>query len=239
MKIIIALVALLAGVFTSSTARAQDWDFAASIYVFAAETEADIGDRSATLSFSDALENLDSTFMGTVTGNDGKWGFLFDFMMTDISNTEPTRGTVFGNKTLRVKTRIASGYLTYRLYNTDTVKTDIMAGARWFDTDNTIALSPGTSPGVTVNARDNWTDPLIGVRSEIAFNDRWSGLVMADYGGTGDRSTWQVSLIAAYDFNENWSARFGYRQIDVSNDGLANNFGFNQSGPIFGVTYRF
>jgi hypothetical protein len=66
MKLAILPVCGLAALSLAAPAQAQDWDFSASLYLYMAETETSIGNRSSTLSFSDALDNLDGSFMGLI-----------------------------------------------------------------------------------------------------------------------------------------------------------------------------
>lgn len=223
----------------NSPVVAQDWNYSTTVYLFTAETETNVGSASATLSFKDALENLDTAFMGVFEGNNGQWGFLVDYMLTDLSFDSSTSGAEFDGVEASVKTQILTGYLSYRLYTKETVSTDLLVGARWFDTDTRLKLLPGTSPGATADGSDSWIDPVIGLRSNFALSGNWSGTLVADYGGANDRETWQVLLTADFAFNENWVARLGYRHIDVSNDSFANGYGFTQSGPVVGVTYNF
>ena len=231
---------LVAAAFVaSSPAHAQDWNYSAALYLFAAETETSIGDRSATLSFSDALENLDATFMGTFTAENGQWGVALDYMMTDIGFNTATPGPAYSGLSTSIKTRILTGYLSYRLHETQTVSTDLLAGARWYDTNTTMTLQAGTSPTNSRNTSDDWTDPVIGLRSRFSLNDKWSGTVVADVGGWEDRETWQVLVTADYAFSDKWVGRFGFRHISVSNDAGTNSYRFKQSGPIAGMTYRF
>lgn len=72
MKTVVRSIAVAAALFSGGAAIAQDWNYSASFYVFAAETKTAIGNRSGTLSFSDALDNLDSTFMGSFSADNGR-----------------------------------------------------------------------------------------------------------------------------------------------------------------------
>jgi len=239
MKLAILPVCGLAALSLAAPAQAQDWDFSASLYLYMAETETNIGNQSSTLSFSDALDNLDGSFMGLIEGNNGQWGFILDYMMTDISFDNSTPGPVFGGTETSVKTSIFSGFVTYRLYSTSVVQTDLLGGFRWYDTKTRIKLLPGTSPGQSRSRSDDWTDPIIGVRSRFAIGGKWSGTALADIGGWSDRSTWQIAVTADYSFNDNWVGSIGYRIIDVTNDEGPLDYGFRQSGPLLGLTYRF
>ena len=239
MKQIFTPMVVATAFLAAASAKAQDWNYSASLYLYAAETETSIGDRSATLSFSDALENLDSTFMGTFSAENGQWGVALDYMMTDIGFNTATPGPLYSGLNTSIKTRILTGYLSYRLSENDRSSTDLLAGARWYDTDTTMTLQAGTLPTNSRTTADDWTDPVIGLRHRFSLNDKWSGTVVADVGGWEDRETWQVLLTADYAFSDKWVGRFGFRHISVSNDGGTNSYSFKQSGPIAGMTYRF
>lgn len=239
MKSIVTPLAVAASLSIGGQVHAQEWNYTASVYLFMAETDTGVGGQSATLSFSDALDNLDAAFMGAFEANNGQWGFLVDYMLTDIGFDNSTPGPVFGDLEVSVKTQILTGYVTYRLYDTGSVKTDLVAGARWYDTDTTLRLTAGTAPGQRRNTSDNWTDPVIGARTLFEINDKWSGGAMFDYGGVNDRETWQVLLTANYAINDNWVASVGYRHIDVSDDEDGRDYTFEQSGPVIGVRYQF
>jgi len=221
-------------------AQDSDWNFAANIYLFTPETNIGVGGLEGTLSFSDALSNLDMAFMGSFEANNGRWGFLADYMLTDLSFGNDTPGPAFSGLNTAMKTQIFNGYATYRVYQAPTVDLDLAAGFRWFSTKTDLTLLPGTSPGGTTSVNENWIDPVIGVRTHFEISEKWSGTAFADYGGfSSDSETWQVLLTADYNINENWVARIGYRQISVDHDINGTAFSFDQSGPIFGATYRF
>ena len=221
-------------------AQDSDWNFAASIYLFGAETDIGVGGLEGTLSFSDALSNMDMAFMGSFEANNGRWGFLADYMLTDLSFGNDTPGPAFSGLNTAMKTQIFNGYVAYRVYQAPTVNLDIAAGFRWFSTKTDMTLLPGLSSGRTTSVNENWVDPVIGVRTHFQMTEKWSGTIFADYGGfSSDSETWQVLLTANYNINENWVARIGYRQISVDHDIDGSPFSFDQSGPIFGATYRF
>ncbi|MEH6836795.1 MULTISPECIES: porin family protein [Falsihalocynthiibacter] len=239
LKQFVGLVALLA---SSSTAMAQesDWNYGATIYLFAPETTVSMGDVEGSLDFSDALENLDMAFMGAFEANNGSWGVLADYMLTDLTFSQSTPGPAFSGLSTSLKTQILNGYVTYRAYQTPTVNFDVAAGFRWFDTKTKMTLSAGTAPGRSTSVNDNWTDPVIGARVNFQMSDKWTGMAFADYGGfSSDSTTWQVLLTADYQFNENWVGRLGYRKISVDHKINGSDFKYEQSGPLLGVTYKF
>ncbi|GGH29931.1 Outer membrane protein beta-barrel domain-containing protein [Cribrihabitans marinus] len=228
-------------------ARAQqsDWQYAASIYLFMPESTTAITTPTrrleSTLSFGDALDNLDMAFMGAVSASNGRWSVLADYMLTDLSFGAPSPDPAFGGINTTLKLQIFNGYVTYRAHQTGDVQVDLGAGLRWMDTDTSLTLLPGTSPQISAAANESWVDPVIVARLRARFSDRWSGTALVDYGGfSSDDETWQVLLTADYELNANWLLRGGYRIISADHRlDNGNDFEFEQSGPILGVTYRF
>ncbi len=222
------------------TAYAGDWKYAATIYLYTPETTTAIGATETTLSFSDALDNLDMAFMGVFEANNGRWGIVADYMLTDLSFGNTTPGPAFSGVNTSLKTQIFNGYLGYRAYQNSKVTIDLTGGIRWFNTKTDITFLPGLSPGGTISVDEDWIDPVIGVRARFAMTEKLSGTVFADYGGFRSGSeSWQTFVTLDYDINENWVARAGYRYISVEHRINGTDFSFKQSGPMFGATYRF
>lgn len=234
---------LLSGAFAvaSSPALAEvgEWQYEGALYLFAAETDLSVGDLDATLSFSDALDNLDMAGMGAFAASNGQWTFVADLMYFDLGFSEDRDAPIITGVDADVKMTVfnVAGY--YRVHETPTSWFDVGAGFRYFDTENEIELETVGPNRPSQSADDSWTDPVIAARANFEFSDKWSMRVVADYGSfIDDRETYQVTLSVGYEFAENWSARFGYRYLNVENDDI-NDFRLEQSGPILGVMYRF
>lgn len=241
-----AIVPAAAGLLASGPASAQnsDWNYEATIYLFTPESKTAIntpaGRIEGTLSFGDAIENLDFAFMGAFAASNGRWSFLTDYMYTDLSFRNDTPGPAHSGLNTSMTTQILNGYAGYRVHDSGRAAVDLVAGFRWFDTDTTLTLQPGTAPQRSAAANASWVDPVVGFRIRTAFSDRWQGAAFFDYGGfSGGNETWQVLLTAGYVLNENWVLRGGYRYISMENEVNGNPFEFSQSGAIFGATYRF
>ena len=236
----LAISALLALQSVPSMAQDAGWNFDATLYLFTPETKTGIGGREGTLSFSDALDNLDMAFMGAFAASNGRWSVLADYMLTDLSFGNTTPGPAFSGLNTSLKTQILNGYVAYRFFEDSNVSVDFAGGFRWFDTRTNLTLLPGLAPGNTRSVQENWVDPVVGIRTTFRMSEKWSGTVFADYGGfSSDSETWQVLLLANYAFNDRWIGRIGYRQISVDHDVNGTAFSFDQSGPMIGITYRF
>jgi hypothetical protein len=225
-------------------AQQSAWEYEATIYLFAPETKTSIsnsvGSLDSTLSFSDALDNLDFAFMGAFGAHNGKWSILADYMYNDLSFGQSTPGDLFGDLDTEVTTQILNGYVGYRFYEDATTQLDVAGGFRWFSTESELTLTDGLAAGRSSRVDDDWVDPVIGLRARVAFSDRWAGTAFVDYGGfSSDSETWQALLTADYSLNENWVLRGGYRYISVDHTTNGNDFEFSQSGLILGATYKF
>ncbi|MEO9777915.1 MAG: porin family protein [Sedimentitalea sp.] len=238
----VGLFALAAG-GAPVLAQQNDWDYEGTIYLFMPETTTSISTPVQTLdgrlSFSDALSNLDLAFMGAVGASNGRWSFFLDYMYTDLSFSSPPPNPSFSNVDTAVTTQILNGYAAYRVYDEPTVQIDLAAGFRWFDAKSTMSLQP-VPPGVIASVDESWINPVIGLRAQLQFSDRWAGTAFFDYGGfESGEETWQALLTADYELNDNWVLRGGYRYITFDHATATGSFSFTQSGPIFGATYRF
>ena len=229
----------------AATAQNASWDFDASIYLFMPETKTAISnsqvDLDSTLSFRDALDNLDFAFMGALGARNGRWSVLLDVLYQDLSYGQPTSGPAFGDLNTSLTTTIVNGYVGYRVYEMPDVQVDVAAGFRWFDTETQLTLTPGTSgTSQSATVQNDWVDPLIGARARFVLSDKWNATVFADYGGfSSDSETWQFLLTADYIINDSWSIRGGYRYLSVDHTSDGTTLDFSQSGPIIGVTFSF
>lgn len=242
------ITALAAAAVTASTtmaaAQQNDWSYAATIYLFMPETKTGLvsprGPVEGTLSFSDALSNLDMAFMGAFGASNGRWSILTDYNYTKLSFGNSTPGPAFSGLNTSLKTQFLSGYVAYRAYESPTTQLDVGAGFRWFSTETTFTLTPGAAPGRTERVDASWTDPVIAARARFEFSDRWTGTAFFDYGGfSSDSETYQVLLTADYELNDRWLLRGGYRYISFDHKVNGNDFTFSQSGPLIGATFRF
>lgn len=239
---ITGVVALAAGISPAS-AQQSDWRYEGTIYLFTPETTTSIATPAqsidGTLSFSDALSNLDFAFMGAFGASNDLWSLFLDYLYTDLSFGSPSPDPAFSSVDTAVTTQIFSGYAAYRVYDDPGVQVDLAAGFRWFGARSSMTLQP-KQPGGSASIDENWVTPIIGLRARARFSDRWSGTAFFDYGGfESGEETWQALLTADYEINDRWMLRGGYRYITVDHASGDNTFSFTQSGPVFGATYRF
>ncbi|WP_420584828.1 porin family protein [Ruegeria sp.] len=236
-------LALLA-IATTASAQQSGWKYEATFYLFMPETETSIetprGTVEGTLSFSDALENLDFAFMGAFAATNGQWSVLFDYNYTNLSFGNTLGGPAGGSLETSVKTQFATAMLGYRVRQNPSAVVDLAAGLRWYSTDTGFTLTPGMAPVQNFGADESWVDPVVGLRARFDLSSRWSSTAYLDYGGFRSGSqTWQVLVTADYALNDRWLLRGGYRYISFDHDINGSEYEFSQSGPMIGATYRF
>ncbi len=236
--------ALFAFTATSTAAQESGWSYEATIYLFMPETETKLdtplGTLDGTLSFKDALENLDFAFMGTLAATNGQWSVLADYNYTNLSFSNTTSGPLAGELETSVKTQFLTALLGYRVRDDQSVAVDLAGGFRWYSTDTEFSLTPSGLPERTNDADASWVDPVLGVRARFALSDSWTSTAYVDYGGFRSGSqTWSVLLTADYAINERWVIRGGYRYISFEHDIDGSDYEFDQSGPLIGAAYRF
>ncbi|MEL6808881.1 MAG: porin family protein [Pseudomonadota bacterium] len=238
------LAAAMMTVAIPVAAQDSSWDTSFTFYLWAAETDTEITTASgvieSTLPFSDALENLDFAFMGALETGTGPWRLIGDFAYTDLSFSSPTPEPDFGGAEADIKLQVLNVYGLYNVRSAGGWAVDVGGGARWFETDTTLTLLPGTSPGQSARFNDNWIDPVIAARFTYDISDRWTAVGFLDYGGfRSDSESWQALISARYAVNDQWSVVAAYRYLDIKHGPSDDAFKFSQSGPLFGVRYDF
>ncbi|OSP55911.1 outer membrane protein [Pseudoruegeria sp. SK021] len=229
-----------------ASAQDSDWVYTVTPYVWVPSLNTNIGtavgEITADSSSRDTLDSLDFAFMGTINAQNGRWSVLADLIYADLSTSKDTPfGRLFEEAKVEVQLSAFSGYVGYRVLEASQGSIDLLGGFRAYDLDMTLSLSPGTRPGRKTSLTDNWVDPLVGARGAYAFNDRWSVEAGFDVGGTDRDSnfTWQALATLGYEINEHWSARGGWRYLDIEKSIDGQDVTVELNGPVIGLAYRF
>jgi opacity protein-like surface antigen len=228
-------------------AQDRNWSYDASIYAWFPDTNVSLGTPLGTvdgeLSISDALQNLDFAFMGTVEARNGRWGVIGDFVYFNISPDAPTpRGLAFSNVVVDTKLTMLSAYGMYRVHGDATTSVDLGFGARAYWSDITTTFVGNKAASRVFDTSDNWVDPLLAARVRAQFSEKWYGALFLDAGGfgVGSDSTYQVVATVGYNINAKWAVQGGYRYLDVDKqEGDLADLNIQLSGPVIGAVYRF
>ena len=227
-------------------AEAQDWDFRASLYAWTPGLDTTIGtpagELDASLSISDVLNDLDAAFMGTFEAQHGRWGLIGDLIYSDLTSSKGTPfGALYSKGKVETQLTAFTGYLAYRVWESDEGVFDFGAGFRSIWLDTTTTLEAGRLPTYSASADDSWTDPVLAARARVNIDEHWFATALADGGGywDGSSSTWQVFASIGYQFNPTWSMQVGYRYMNIEKEQSRGDLSMAMSGPLIGVSASF
>ena len=149
-------------------------------------------------------------------------------------------GGLFSTASVGSKITALTAIAAYSVQKNDRFTLDVGAGARMFWTDVDLTLS-GRLPTESTSQSDHWVDPIIVLRGHYDFDERWFGTFYLDAGGfgVGSDQTYQAGLGIGYNVNDRWSLAGGWRHLDFRREKSGNTLDFQQSGVIFGASYRF
>jgi opacity protein-like surface antigen len=135
--------------------------------------------------------------------------------------------------------------VAYRLAEGPRGFVDAYVGARYnyINVEVTTVLTTARVPVLVTNSSDTkqWADPLIGIRGQYNFNDKWFARGRLDVGGFNlvSNVTFQGSISAGYNFNQHLFAELGYRYLltDYEDGGFTYNLA--SSGMFLGLGIKF
>jgi opacity protein-like surface antigen len=236
-----ALIAVTSG---RAAAQSSNWTFDVSANLWTNDTtittDTPEGEVDATLSFSDAIKDLQFAFMGTVEARNGPWSVIGDLLYFKLSDTGSTpTGTLFSQVEVDSKITVISGYLAYRVYSDPKIAVDLGGGFRSFQADLDTEFTGAAAADRSFSNNQSFIDPIVAARVRMAFDDQWFGTLMLDGGGLDDSSTWQALATVGYRLNDKWAFQGGYRYLEAEWDSDYGESSLEFSGPILGVTYRF
>lgn len=239
---LMASAGIFAALAVPAYAQDSEWNYEASVYLFAADTDIGVGDVEGTLSFSDALENLDFAGMAAFKATNNRWTLIGDLMYFNLGFENKVSLPNFSRLDTDQKNTVFTAAAYYRVYETPMMLLDLGAGFRYFSTDTELTLKGRTAgiPDQVASSDEDWTDPIIAAHARFKLSEQWSSMVALDYGSfVDDRTTYSATVTLDYAFDENWSGRIGYRYVSFENNDLDQDFNFDQSGLVLGVSYKF
>ena len=233
------LAMALAGLTFSPAGMASDgWQYEITPYIFFSGMKGDIEigglppvDIDA--SFGDIADSLEAGFMGIFTARNGPLLFSFDGAYTKLEGSGT--GPVFGNTfTLTNKLTILQGNVGYRVLDDNKVDVDALAGVRYMKLEVDLA-----GPNNSVGSSDSWADFVVGGLMTASVAENVDLVAYVDLGGGGSDFTWQTMLGVNWQFADRWSAKLGYRYLDVDYEDNGVVFDVALSGPYLGVGFAF
>jgi hypothetical protein len=215
--------ALLAtvGANAQEGASSSRWQLTVTPYLWAAGLDGDtaangVGSEIDTGYSFFSLDNLDWTFGTAFEAQKDRWTLLVDGLYVEFSDEfDPP---VFAD----TEAEVSGGFLetSAALPTVSVPGMEVVFGMRYVTLSSKVQLTPSAIG----DASKSWLDPLVGVRYERAFNDRWSMNLRGDIGGFGVSSDLATNIAATVGLRmtQATTLRFGYRvlQMDFEDDGF-------------------
>jgi len=234
------------------TARKDGWQFEANVYMWGAA----VGGKTASgnnidVSFSDLVKKLQLGFMGGAGVRNGKWSFTTDLMymrLKDQSSGHVTAPVGPGvnvdvDATLKFQSWIVTPAFGYSIVDTDRVRLDLLAGARYLwlkpELDLGVAVGPLQPRNRTLSTSGSGWDGIVGIRGNVNLDKKWFIPCYVDI-GTGDSPfTWQAMGGVGYKISKVVDVVAGYRYLywKFSKNEVIDKMDF--SGPAVGMIFRF
>jgi hypothetical protein len=192
--------------------------------------------------YDDIAGNINGAFALIGEVHKGRVGVVGDVNYSDIEDDEATAGPFFSTLTSRTKTWIASAAGFYRLIERDRAFLDGMAGLRYWSVDSSLKLGTGILPAREISNREEWVDPIIGLKGLAPLGESQffvSGALLLGGFGMGSDFMWDGQINLGYQWGPTFCTTIGYRYLEVDYDEGEFLYDVSQDGPFLGLSWRF
>lgn len=242
---------LLLQINTSYSAEAKDgqWQFQLAPYAWLAGQNGSVatlqGQPAVDIDidfWDDILGNINGAIFLVAEARKGRFGLLADVAYTDIELEENTPSSYFSSISSQTKTWMVTASGFYRVVDAPRTYLDVLAGVRYWDIYSRLKLSSGILPKQSVSNKENWFDPVVGVKGLSYFGGSKlfvsGGFSLGGF-GVGSDLMWDAIVNLGYAWSSTFSATIGYRYLDVDYDDGGYIYDVAQNGPTVGLSWRF
>ncbi|WNC67138.1 DUF481 domain-containing protein [Thalassotalea nanhaiensis] len=250
---------VLTSVGLSNSVNAEEWQFEATPYIWAAANEGSAGayglgsngdinppPTEIDINFQELIDSTDLGTMFNFAAKKDNWLLFTEFTYLEVSDqATKSFSTPTGSSSADIDLEISGTVLDmgagYQFIEQDTFQLYGYAGVRYMDLDTDISIdSPGGILPSEITMGDSWTDGFVGVHTSWKINDKFSFNTRLEVGGLGDVDEAYMAHIAInHQISENWQVKYFYRyqKVDYKGDGFI--YDMEITGPGVGVTYTF
>lgn len=228
------------------TSQDDEWHVAVSPYLWFPGVHGTIGalgrDADFKASAADLLSNFRFGLMGTVEATRNRLLIPIDMMWIRLEDDKalpfPNLGATSAN--LKASEFILTPQIGFRLLNGKKMTADFLTGIRYWHFGEDLSFNPSVL-GLNFSKSQDWVDPIVGGRIQLALSRKIVLTAAGDVGGwgTGSQLEYQVVGLLGYKLNPVTTLQAGYRYLYVDYAKGGSNDAFIQAttaGVIFGVT---
>lgn len=192
--------------------------------------------------WDDVLGNINGALFLVGEARKGRWGGVMNGAWIDIEADADTPGPSYSKFGVRSEMWLFNAAGFYRLVDQGDTFVDVLAGFQYWSVETTLMLKAGTAPGQEIAEKEDWIDPVVGVKGKTPLGSSKffvNGYFNIGGFGAGADFMWDANVNIGYSWTENLSALIGYRYMDVDyeEDGFV--YDVAMSGPVIGLTWRF
>jgi len=197
--------------------------------------------------YDDIWGNINLAGMLVGEARKGRYGLFTDIVYTDIEMEDPTSlGIFYSTVNSRTKSWMWSVAGLFRLVENQHQFLDVIGGFRYWSVDSELSLKGAAFPGVfperSVSNKEDWFDPLIGLKGLSALgNSKFfvsGGLAIGGF-GAGSDFFWDALINLGYQWTKGFSTTVGYRYLDVDYEKDDFLYDVAQDGLTLGLSWRF
>lgn len=192
--------------------------------------------------WDDVLGNINGALFLVGEARKDRFGMLLDIAYVHIESDGSMPGHYFSSIVSTSKSWMISAAGSYRLAEKSRGSLDLIAGIRYWSVDSTLELRAGTLPGRKVSNKEDWVDPLVGLKGLSAIGDSRffvTGALAIGGFGAGSDFMWDASVNLGYRWTETFSTTIGYRYLDVDYEEDGFLYDIAQQGPLLGLSWEF
>jgi hypothetical protein len=232
----------------AGAADADDgWHFAVSPYLwFPGVHGTATGGRGNGLSFraspGDLLSNFRFGLMGAFEARYKRLVVPIDMMWIRLEddNAVPLPGLVLPPMSANIKATefLLTPKIGLRVVNEERIKIDALAGFRYWHLGENLKFNPSLL-GLNFSGSQNFVDPLVGGRIQVALSPKIVVNVLGDVGGwgAGSQLEYQAAGLLGYRIKPALTLQAGYRYLNVDYRGSRGVvFNATTAGVVFGAT---
>lgn len=229
---------------TQSKAIGDDsnWHIAVAPYLWFPGMHGTVGTAGRQLSVhasaTEILSNFRFGLMGAIEFRRKRLVLPMDAMWVRLEDDKPLPlEKMVTSAKFKAQQIILTPKIGLRLIDQERVKLDALTGFRYWHLGESLTFNP-SELGLSFSNSQNWVDPLVGGRIQLALARKVAVNVLGDVGGWGIGShlDYQVAGLLGFRIKPTWNLQAGYRYVGV--DYRSGEFLFDviTSGVIFGLT---
>jgi len=244
-------ISILISVLVPATvSAAEEWRFGITPYLWFAGAEGvastipGLPAAPIDMPASQALEDMEASFMGVFEMRKGKHGGFLDILYSDLQSDTALIPAIGLTLKSTSKSTIVSAAYEYELYKRDHAFAEVFGGVRYWEVDTQLDFGGGLGllAGRTVRYKEDWVDPLIGIKGRSALGGSKffvAGALGVGGFGVGSDNFYDASAHLGYQWNKTIGTTLGYRMFDVKYENGAFLYDVRQEGWLLGISFAF